>query len=221
MSLLVGAAVLLGVATTIAALMPAYLWFAIMLIPVGLTSMTFLNLCNTIVQLNTAAQYRGRVLALYMAVIQGGTPIGAPIIGWIANAGGARWSIAVGGLAALVAGILGVVALTRWGEGTLREQLLAVWAARRDEAEAATSEMAVGVPETRDGASSPQAVGVPEAVGVPATVRVPDTASAAGGPECTNARPGRPRTVSVQRNPTGSIPRVPAPRDRSERLRRA
>ncbi|MDQ4501434.1 MFS transporter [Sinomonas sp. ASV322] len=131
MSLLVAAAVLLGLATIVAAAMPGYIWFALALVPVGLAAITFLNLCNTIVQLSTEAQYRGRVLALYMVVIQGGTPIGAPLVGWIANTVGPRWSVVAGGLAAVIAGLLGVVALSRRSDGTLRDQLRAAWATRR------------------------------------------------------------------------------------------
>ncbi|MCH6472235.1 MFS transporter [Sinomonas terrae] len=201
MSLLVGAAVLLGLATLVAAVMPAYLWFAVMLVPVGLTSMTFLNLCNTIVQLNTDSRYRGRVLALYMAVIQGGTPIGAPIIGWVANTGGARWSLLIGGAAALVAGILGIVALTRWGEGTIREQLRAVWAARRDDDEADDA-----------GALAP-------AVTASSPVLTPVERPRSERPECKTApSAGRPRTIPSQRTATGSVPRVSGQRDRGERV---
>jgi MFS family permease len=185
MSLLVAAAILLGIATIVAAAMPSYFWFAVLLVPVGLSSMTFLNLCNTIVQLNTDARYRGRVLALYMAVIQGGTPIGAPIIGWIANSAGARWSILIGGFAALVAGVLGVVALARWGEGTLRDQLRAVWAARRDDE---LAEEAAG--------SSFHAAG--------------DTGARAV--KSCSAKEPRTATGSTARIATGSIPRVAPPR---------
>ena len=42
---------------------------------------------------------RGRVMALYMAVFMGGTPLGAPIIGWIGDAFGARWTIGIGTVA--------------------------------------------------------------------------------------------------------------------------
>ena len=233
MSVLVGGAIALGVATAVAATMPNYVWFAVMLVPVGLASITFLNLCNTIVQLGTEAQYRGRVLALYMAVIQGGTPIGAPLVGWIANTAGPRWSVLVGGLAALAAGILGVIALSRWGEGTLRDQLRAAWAARRSR-ELAAAAVTSG---TDDGASLPSVAVAPPAgptpvitapVPVPATGQIPlIEGSSLAGPrpagstaECTNPHTARPRTVSVQRNPTGSIPRVPGPRDRGDRVRR-
>ncbi|MBL0706825.1 MFS transporter [Sinomonas sp. JC656] len=145
LSLLVASAVGLGVATMVSAAMPSYLTYAVMLVFVGVTALTFLNSANTIVQLSTDAQYRGRVLALYMAVIQGGTPIGAPLVGWLANAVGTRWALLAGGLAALAAGAIGIWALARWGDGTIREQLRAAWAARRAE-QAATGTLPVIAP---------------------------------------------------------------------------
>jgi MFS family permease len=196
MTILVGAAVLLGIATVVAATMPTYFWFSIMLVIIGLASITFLNLCNTIVQLGTDAQYRGRVLALYMAVIQGGTPFGAPLIGWVANTAGTRWSILIGGFAALAAGMLGVFALNRWGEGSFRDQVRAAWAARRLEAA-----------RTDDGGASPTASTQPSAV-------------LAVEPTRTCARiDTRPSTGSISRIATGTLPRVPAPRRPVERAR--
>ncbi|MEA5455894.1 MFS transporter [Sinomonas sp. JGH33] len=203
MGLLVAAAVLLGLATIVAAAMPGYVWFALALVPVGLAAITFLNLCNTIVQLSTEAQFRGRVLALYMAVIQGGTPIGAPLVGWIANAAGPRWSVAAGGLAALTAGVLGVVALSRRGEGTFRDQLRAAWATRRTTTATGTVPVA----------PSPRQHEVrAETTAQPAGPLASDPRVRPAG-DCRASRDGsRPRTAVVQRNATGSIPRVVGPR---------
>jgi MFS family permease len=102
---LVGGAVLFGVFTVLASVMPLFWLYALALIPVGLASLTFLNSCNTSIQLSVEPRFRGRVLALYMAVIQGGTPIGAPLIGWIGTEFGARWSVGIGGVIALAAGL--------------------------------------------------------------------------------------------------------------------
>ena len=72
--------------------------------------MTLLNAANATMQLGVDPVMRGRVMALYMAVLMGGTPIGAPLVGAVAEAFGARWSLIVGGLisatAAIVAGAL-------------------------------------------------------------------------------------------------------------------
>ncbi|WP_369046142.1 MFS transporter [Sinomonas sp. P10A9] len=155
LSLLVASAVGLGVASMVAAAMPTYVAYAVVLVFVGVSALTFLNSANTIVQLTTEPQYRGRVLALYMAVIQGGTPIGSPLVGWLANVAGTRWSVLAGGVAALVAGAIGIWALMRWGEGTFRDQLRAAWAARRAE-QAATGTLPVLAPApSADRSSAP------------------------------------------------------------------
>ena len=87
------------VASGIAALAPTYEVFALALIPTGLASLTALTTANAMVQLSVDAQMRGRVMALYMAVFMGGTPLGAPIIGWIGDVFGARWTIGIGTIA--------------------------------------------------------------------------------------------------------------------------
>ena len=48
-------------------------------------------------QLSVDADMRGRVMALYMMVLMGGTPFGAPVIGWVGETFGARWTLIVGG----------------------------------------------------------------------------------------------------------------------------
>jgi MFS family permease len=101
----------LGVTMTIGPLAPAYIWYAISLVPIGFCSITYLNSANTSVQLTTPAQFRGRVLALYVALQQGTTPLGAPLVGWLGTEFGARWSVIVGGVSALVAGLGGALVL--------------------------------------------------------------------------------------------------------------
>jgi MFS family permease len=106
--LVVGAAGAFGVFAIVAAFMPTYELFAIALIPVGVSSLTLMTAANSTVQTTTDPAMRGRVMALYMAIFMGGTPVGAPVVGWIGESFGAGWSIAVGGFVsvavALVAG---------------------------------------------------------------------------------------------------------------------
>ncbi|WP_344819063.1 MFS transporter [Microbacterium soli] len=97
-----------GVASIASALMPSYWAYAAVLIFVGFSTVSMLTTANGYVQTTTDAALRGRVLALYMAVLMGSTPIGAPIAGWIADAFGPRAAITVGGTAGLVAGAIGV-----------------------------------------------------------------------------------------------------------------
>jgi MFS family permease len=113
--LVIGASIAFGVFAIVAALMPTYELFAVALIPVGLSSLTLMTAANSSVQLATEPAMRGRVMALYMAVFMGGTPIGSPIIGWIGEHVGARWTIILGGAVALVtaAAVLAWLALRR------------------------------------------------------------------------------------------------------------
>jgi MFS family permease len=92
-----------GVATIAAGLMPSYLTFGVALIVVGFSSITLMTTANAMVQTTTAPVMRGRVMALYMAIFVGGTPIGAPVIGWVSNEFGPRWALGVGGLSGIVA----------------------------------------------------------------------------------------------------------------------
>ncbi|AMM19080.1 MFS transporter [Frondihabitans sp. PAMC 28766] len=113
MRVLVLAAISFGVTLTVAALMPTYWSFAAVLIAVGLSSITLMTTANGIVQLSAAPEVRGRVMALYMAIFTGGTPIGAPIVGWVANTFGPREAIGVGAAAGFVAAAVAITWLIR------------------------------------------------------------------------------------------------------------
>lgn len=101
-SLLSGAAVF-GVGCALAALAPNYGWFAVALVIIGMGAMTFSNTTNSLMQLTTEPAMRGRVIALRVGVALGGTPIGAPIVGWIADHLGPRWALGVGALSGILA----------------------------------------------------------------------------------------------------------------------
>jgi MFS family permease len=109
-----------AVAGAALALAPSYEWFAVLLIPVGLTALTVLTTANSMVQLSVAPAMRGRVMALYMAVFMGGTPLGSPLIGWIGSAWGPRWTILVGSLATGLAVVAAMLYLVRSEEMHLR-----------------------------------------------------------------------------------------------------
>ncbi len=119
----VGGALAFGVTVAVAAFMPTFGWYTLALVPVGLASLTFMNACNTTVQLTTDAAMRGRVLAVYMVVLQGGTPIGAPLVGWIATEFGARWSLGMGAVAAMAAGMLALLLMNRRNNVRFRDQV--------------------------------------------------------------------------------------------------
>ena len=88
-----------GLVTLAAGLMPTYLTFALVLPVAGITSMTLMTAANSFVQMAADPAMRGRVLALYMAIFMGGTPAGAPLIGWISEQFGPRWTIGIGAVA--------------------------------------------------------------------------------------------------------------------------
>jgi MFS family permease len=120
---LLGGALGLGFFTLIASISTSFWLYAAILIPVGLASITFLNSCNTSIQLSVEPQFRGRVLALYLAVLQGGTALGAPLMGWIGTEFGARWAVAAGGIIVLLTGLFSVIAISRNSPLTFRAQL--------------------------------------------------------------------------------------------------
>ncbi|RMB58197.1 MFS transporter [Tessaracoccus antarcticus] len=96
---LLGALGAFSVACFLAGLAPSYSIFALLLIPCGLFALTVMTTANSTVQLSTQPEFRGRVMALYMAIFMGGTPLGAPIIGWVGDAFGPRWTLLVGAIA--------------------------------------------------------------------------------------------------------------------------
>jgi MFS family permease len=87
------------ISSGLAAMAPTYPLFALALVPVGLTALTALTTANAMVQLSVDPAMRGRVMALYMAIFMGGTPLGAPLIGWIGDVAGPRWTVGIGTIA--------------------------------------------------------------------------------------------------------------------------
>jgi MFS family permease len=99
-------------------LMPSYLTFALLTPILGFCLLTMLNAANTTVQLSVSPVMRGRVMALYMMVVMGGTPLGAPIVGWVGATFGARWTL-IGGGALTVFGVLLAVTIFHGFRGPL------------------------------------------------------------------------------------------------------
>jgi MFS family permease len=104
-----GAAAAFAVACTAAALAPNAWLFGLALVPIGVSALTIMTGANAYVQTNTDQVMRGRVMALYMAIFMGGTPIGAPIVGAVTDAFGPRWGLGVGALAGLAAALVGFI----------------------------------------------------------------------------------------------------------------
>ena len=89
------AAVGLGVGCSLAALAPNIWVFAATLTLCGITSMTVMNTSNAYIQTNTEPAMRGRVMAIFIALFAGGTPIGAPVVGLVSNQFGPRWALVI------------------------------------------------------------------------------------------------------------------------------
>ena len=104
--LVVLAALTFGVVEIVIALMPTYPMFVVLTPLIGITAMTTITSANTVMQLSVPSELRGRVMALYLMVFMGGTPIGSPIVGWVGETFGARWSLIGGGLMSILGTLL-------------------------------------------------------------------------------------------------------------------
>ncbi len=111
-----------GVAIALVALSPAIGWAAVAMGVVGFFSVSFSALTNTILQVSTGAHIRGRVMALWAMAFMGATVIGAPIIGWVGQNIGPRWSLAIGALAAVLAGVKGMTSARAHAAGLASAQ---------------------------------------------------------------------------------------------------
>ncbi|MEO5899185.1 MAG: MFS transporter [Ilumatobacteraceae bacterium] len=101
-AIIIGCSLAFGIVEIASGLAPSYLTFAISLPLCGVTSLLMIATANAFVQMSVSAEMRGRVMALYMCIFMGGTPLGAPVLGWVAEQWGARWTlIGGGGLTAL------------------------------------------------------------------------------------------------------------------------
>ncbi|MGW2651199.1 MFS transporter [Streptomyces sp. NPDC001393] len=108
--ILIAAALAFGTLEVVAALAPSYWLFALLMVPIGVFGLTVNVTANTAVQMATDPAMRGRVMSLFMMVFMGGTPLGAPVVGWITDTYGARVGFALGGvISAAAAGVIGLV----------------------------------------------------------------------------------------------------------------
>jgi MFS family permease len=112
---LVGAALAFSLLEIASGSMPGFYSTAALLVPTGLSMLTLTTAANSSVQLGVEPTMRGRVMALYLVCFMGGTPFGAPVVGWIAETVGPRWGLVGGGIVCLAAAlaIAAVVAHTR------------------------------------------------------------------------------------------------------------
>ena len=154
--LVVLAAVGFGAAAVTVALMPSYIAFLIALPLVGVGALTLINAAQSYLQLNAEPEMRGRVMGIYTLLFLGGTPIGSPLVGWVAETYGPRWSIALGGIVSALAALAAAAYRLRSGGLEVRAHI------------SPRPHLHIGTPQTlaglRDGprfALSTHAVGLP------------------------------------------------------------
>jgi MFS family permease len=118
--LVIAGAFAFGVLEAVVGLMPSYGWYALSLPAVGIAALLTTTAANSVVQLSVPPSMRGRVMALYITVLFGGTPIGAPLVGWLAEEYGPRWSLVLGGIITAASALLAAVLLARRAKLTVR-----------------------------------------------------------------------------------------------------
>jgi MFS family permease len=97
-----------GLLLAVAAILPNYWLFGIALIGIGMAAQTFTTSTNSFMQLSAEPAMRGRIVAIFLAIIMGGTPLGAPVAGWVADTFGPRWALGVGAIAGIIAAAVGI-----------------------------------------------------------------------------------------------------------------
>ena len=141
--LVILAAVGFGLAEIVAGSMPSYVAFAIWTPVLGIASLTMITSANATFQMSVAPEMRGRVMALYMMIFMGGTPIGAPIVGWVGQTFGARWTLIGGGVATILGTALAVLVFSR-AQGLIGHARERTPAPRREEEVGAAGEVVAG-----------------------------------------------------------------------------
>ncbi|MDQ3751940.1 MAG: MFS transporter [Actinomycetota bacterium] len=102
MGLLFGAAATFGVLELLAAAAPSIELLGLVLLPTGVSSILFIATANSNLQLNSSREMRGRVMAVYALLFLGTAPIGAPLVGWVAERWGPQAGFVLGGAVTLV-----------------------------------------------------------------------------------------------------------------------
>jgi predicted MFS family arabinose efflux permease len=126
-----GAAVAFGGSLALAAVAPTLHYEMVAMLPVGVASTAFIAMSNSLLQLGAAPQMRGRVMGLFAVVFLGTTPIGGPLMGWIAEHLGPRGAMAIAAGVTVAAGLATLLTLQRTRSQSAAEEPVILESARQ------------------------------------------------------------------------------------------
>ena len=113
-AVLFAGAAIFGAGCALAAIAPSYGLFSLALVVIGVSAQTVTTTTNSTMQLSTEPAMRGRVMAIFLAIALGGTPLGAPVVGWVADTFGPRWALGVAAASGFAAAIVGIRYLAKY-----------------------------------------------------------------------------------------------------------
>ncbi|NMO57156.1 MFS transporter [Actinoplanes sp. TBRC 11911] len=187
-----GAAIAFGLLEFVVGFAPSFVIAMAILVPTGFFSIYLAQAANHRVQMGVAPEYRGRVMALYVLVFLGTTPIGSSLAGWWGDRYGVPSSIWLAGLVCFVAGVAAVIWQLRISGDRLSlhlrpyPKLTLTHAEAMPAAETVPQAETLAATETVPQAETlPAAETVPQAETLPATETVPqaETGTSAEGPD--------------------------------------
>jgi MFS family permease len=109
LSVIVVAALTIAVGAGLAAIAPTVTAFIVVYPLLGLGAILMVATTNSYLQVSTDDKFRGRVMAIFSTVVIGGTPLGSPLTGFVANNLGPRWAVGVAAVGGLLAAIIGLL----------------------------------------------------------------------------------------------------------------
>jgi MFS family permease len=113
LSMVVGTAAALGVVQAVAGFAPSEFAFGALLIGIGVANLLFITGANSLVQMSSNVQIRGRVISLYILVLLGGQALGGPLMGWIVEAWGPHIAMMISGLVPALAAVVIAILIAR------------------------------------------------------------------------------------------------------------
>lgn len=120
LSMVVGTAAALGIVQALAGFAPGEIAFSVLLVCIGVGNLLFITAANSLVQMSSNVQIRGRVISLYILVLLGGQALGGPLMGWIVEALGPHVAMAVSGLVPAAAAVVVALMIARHASLRLR-----------------------------------------------------------------------------------------------------